>query len=204
MRSRKSHQPTLRVLLLALLFGALLPSNAWAIQVKLRINWPLGGSYSVKGLDSLVQLGGFGLGLAIVLPIEQDVALETGYEYNNGSFTNSTLTYQGNYTAHIVKIGASYSGVEITDTYNLIVGGTLDLPLSGQAEVTRKSDSEKASSSSFGGIGFFGNVGVSDGQWDMFTFYRQRTLSYGLTPPGKSEKLKWTTAAYGLGVGYTF
>ena len=53
MRSRKSHQPTLRVLLLALLFGALLPSNAWAIQVKLRINWPLGGSYSVKGLDGL-------------------------------------------------------------------------------------------------------------------------------------------------------
>ncbi|HBI29132.1 MAG TPA: hypothetical protein DDY54_05790, partial [Deltaproteobacteria bacterium] len=108
------------------------------------------------------------------------------------------------YTSHFVQIGASYSGIGITDSYKLIFSGTVDLPLAGSAEVTRRSDDSKTSSSSFGGLGFYGTAGVADGRVDYYTFYMQRSVSYGLTPPGKNAKLKWTTAAYGLGVGYTF
>jgi hypothetical protein len=53
-------------------------------------------------------------------------------------------------------------------------------------------------------LGFYGTAGVTDGQMDFYTFYQKRSVSYGLTPPGKSTKLKWTTAAYGLGFGYSF
>lgn len=193
-----------RILFILITLAFLIPSSAWAIKVKLRIDLPLGGSYSIKGLNSFVPQGGFGLGLGVIIPYEQDIDIETGYEYRNSSFTNSPSTYKGKYTSHFVKLGASYSGLGITDTYNLIFSGTLDLPLAGSAEVTRKSDDTKASSSDFGGWGFYGTAGVTDGRKDFYAFYQQRSLSYGLTPPGKSEKLKWTTAGYGLGFGYTF
>ena len=198
--ARKTATPLL--LLITLTF--LIPSSAWALKVKLRIDLPLGGSYSITGLDSFVPQGGFGLGLGVVIPYEQDIDIETGYEYKSSSFTDSTSTYKGEYTSHFVQIGASYSGIGITDSYKLIFSGTVDLPLAGSAEVTRRSDGSKTSSSSFGGLGFYGTAGVADGRVDYYTFYMQRSVSYGLTPPGKNAKLKWTTAAYGLGVGYTF
>ena len=39
---------------------------------------------------------------------------------------------------------------------------------------------------------------------DYYLFYDYRNRSYGLTPPGKSDKLSWTTSQYGLGIGFTF
>ena len=140
----------------------------------------------------------------MVIPYEEDIDIEPGYEYKNRRFTTSTQSHKGEYTSHFVQVGASYSGIGITDSYKLILSGTVDLPLAGSAEVTRKSDGTKTSSSSLGGLGFYGTAGVTDGQMDFYTFYQQRSVSYGLTPPGKSAKLKWTTAAYGLGLGYTF
>lgn len=202
--ARKTATPLLGPLLLLITLTFLIPSSAWALKVKLRIDLPLGGSYSITGLDSFVPQGGFGLGLGVVIPYEQDIDIETGYEYKSSSFTDSTSTYKGKYTSHFVQIGASYSGIGITDSYKLIFSGTVDLPLAGSAEVTRSSDDSKISSSSFGGLGFYGTAGVTDGQMDFYTFYQQRSVSYGLTPPGENAKLKWTTAAYGLGVGYTF
>ena len=203
--ARKTATPLLGLLLLITL-TFLIPSSAWALKVKLRIDLPLGGSYSITGLNSFVPYGGFGLGLGVVIPYEQDIDIETGYEYKSRSFTGSTSTstYKGKYTSHFVQIGASYSGIGITDSYKLIFSGTVDLPLAGSAEVTRRSDGSKTSSSSFGGLGFYGTAGVADGRVDYYTFYMQRSVSYGLTPPGENAKLKWTTAAYGLGVGYTF
>ncbi|MEC7417227.1 MAG: hypothetical protein VX420_03315 [SAR324 cluster bacterium] len=202
--ARKTATPLLGPLLLLITLTFLIPSSAWALKVKLRIDLPLGGSYSITGLNSFVPYGGFGLGLGVVIPYEQDIDIETGYEYKSRSFTDSTSTYEGKYTSHFVQIGASYSGIGITDSYKLIFSGTVDLPLAGSAEVTRRSDGSKTSSSSFGGLGFYGTAGVADGRVDYYTFYMQRSVSYGLTPPGENAKLKWTTAAYGLGVGYTF
>ena len=204
--ARKTATPLLGPLLLLITLTFLIPSSAWALKVKLRIDLPLGGSYSITGLNSFVPYGGFGLGLGVVIPYEQDIDIETGYEYKSRSFTGSTSTstYKGKYTSHFVQIGASYSGIGITDSYKLIFSGTVDLPLAGSAEVTRRSDGSKTSSSSFGGLGFYGTAGVADGRVDYYTFYMQRSVSYGLTPPGENAKLKWTTAAYGLGVGYTF
>jgi hypothetical protein len=201
--ARKIGNPIFGTLLILITLTFLMSSSAWALKVKLRIDLPLGGSYSITGLDSFVPQGGFGLGLGVVIPYEQDIDIETGYEYKNHSFT-SAQSYKGKYTSHFVQVGASYSGIGITDSYKLILSGTVNLPLAGSAEVTRKGDGSKTSSSSFGGLGFYGTAGVTDGQMDFYTFYQQRSVSYGLTPPGKSAKLKWTTAAYGLGFGYTF
>lgn len=201
--ARKIGNPIFGTLLILITLTFLMSSSAWALKVKLRIDLPLGGSYSITGLDSFVPQGGFGLGLGVVIPYEQDIDIETGYEYKSHSFT-SAQSYKGKYTSHFVQVGASYSGIGITDSYKLILSGTVDLPLAGSAEVTRKNDGAKTSSSSFGGLGFYGTAGVTDGQMDFYTFYQKRSVSYGLTPPGKSTKLKWTTAAYGLGFGYSF
>ncbi|MDE0908669.1 MAG: hypothetical protein OSB18_14990, partial [SAR324 cluster bacterium] len=168
--ARKTATPLLGPLFLLITLTFLIPSSAWALKVKLRIDLPLGGSYSITGLDSFVPQGGFGLGLGVVIPYEQDIDIETGYEYKSSSFTDSTSTYKGEYTSHFVQIGASYSGIGITDSYKLIFSGTVDLPLAGSAEVTRSSDGSKASSSSFGGLGFYGTAGVADGRVDYYTF----------------------------------
>jgi opacity protein-like surface antigen len=183
---------------------AFLPSSASAIKVKLRLDLPLGGSYSVNGLESFVSQGGFGLGLGVLIPYDQDMDIETGYEYSSVRFNNTSESYKGSYTSHFLKLGGSYFGLQITDSYRLLTGATFDLPLAGQAEVTRKSDQESQSSSDFGGWGIYANAGITNGNMDYYLFYDQRKRSYGLTPPGKSEKLSWTTSQYGLGVGFTF
>ena len=183
---------------------AFLPSSASAIKVKLRLDLPLGGSYSVNGLDSFVSQGGFGLGLGVLIPYDQDMDIETGYEYSSVRFSNTSESYEGSYTSHFLKLGVSYFGLQITDSYRLLTGATFDLPLAGQAEVTRKSDQESQSSGDFGGWGIYANAGITNGNMDYYLFYDQRKRSYGLTPPGKSEKLSWTTSQYGLGVGFTF
>ena len=182
----------------------LFPSNAWAIKLKLRLDFALGRSHSISGLDSFVPQGGYGLGLGVFIPYDENMDIETGYDYTNSRFATSTGTYTGSYTSHFLKLGGSYSGFKITESYGLLAGATLDLPLMGQAEVTRKSNGNKNSSSSFGGWGYYANAGVTDGQMDIYAFYFKRTHSYGLTPSGKSEKLNWATSAYGLGLGYSF
>ena len=61
--ARKTVTPLLGPLLLLITLTFLIPSSAWALKVKLRIDLPLGGSYSITGLNSFVPYGGFGLGL---------------------------------------------------------------------------------------------------------------------------------------------
>ena len=52
--ARKTVPPLLGLLLLLITLTFLIPSSAWALKVKLRIDLPLGGSYSITGLDSFV------------------------------------------------------------------------------------------------------------------------------------------------------
>ena len=198
---KKMERATL-LFLFSLIF--LFPSNAWAIKVKLRLDFPLGRNHSISGLDSFVPQGGYGLGLGVLIPYDENIDIETGYDYTNSRFANSTGTYTGSYTSHFLKLGGSYTGFKITESYRLLSGATLDLPLAGQAEVTRKSNGNKNSSTSFSGWGFYANIGVTDGQMDIYAFYLQRNHSYGLTPSGENEKLNWTSSAYGLGLGYSF
>ena len=194
-----------RFLILLFFLLLLLPSSSLAVKVKLRMDiLPLGASRTIQGLDSINSTGGFGLGLGLLFPFSRDIYFDTGYEYNNVSFTDALENYKGSYSSHYLQIGGSYTAFQVTETYSLIVGSTLDLPISGSAEVTRQSDGSKASSSSLGGWGIYTNGGLTDGEWDFYLFFRQRTQSYGLIPPGQDEKLKWTTTVYGLGLGYTF
>lgn len=195
-----------KIYYLMMIFGILtfLPTSALAIKIKLRLDLPLGGSYSVSGLDSFENKGGFGLGLGVLIPYDQDMDIETGYEYNNARFSNSSESYKGSYTSHFLKLGISYSGLPITDSYRLLTGATFDLPLAGNAEVTRNSDQKSTSTGNFGGWGIYANAGITNGNMDYYLFYDQRKRSYGLSPPGKNEKLSWTTSLYGLGISFTF
>ncbi|MGB1694205.1 MAG: hypothetical protein ACPHKR_09185, partial [bacterium] len=172
-------------------------------KVKLRLNLiKLGGSDSVAGLDNIKNQGAFGIGLGVLIPYDQDMDIETGYEYSNVRFSDTEENYKGSYTSHFLKAGISYFGIQVTDSYRLLTGATFDLPLAGQAEVTRESDSK--SSEDFGGWGIYANAGITNGNMDYYLFYDYRNRSYGLTPPGKSDKLSWTTSQYGLGIGLTF
>ena len=180
---------------------AILPSSASAIKIKLRLDLPFDRSHSISGMDSF---GGFGLGLGVLIPYDQDMDIETGYEYSSVRFSNTSESYEGSYTSHFLKLGVSYFGLQITDSYHLLTGATFDLPLAGQAGVTQKSPPGSKSSGDFGGWGIYTNAGITNGNMDYYLFYDQRKRSYGLTPPGKNEKLSWTTSQYGLGLGFTF
>ena len=194
-----------RVLILLFSLFLLFPSSSLAIKVKLRMDiLPLGASRSIQGLDSINNTEVFGLGLGLLFPISRDIDIDTGYEYNSVRFTDVLEKYKGSYSSNYLQIGGSYTGFQVSETYNLIVGSTLDLPVSGRAEVIRQSDGSMASSSTIGGWGIYANGGLTDGEWDFYLFFRQRTQSYGLTPPGQDEQLKWTTTVYGIGLGYTF
>ena len=190
--------------MMLVLILAVLPTSASAIKVKLRLDLPFGGSYSIQGLDGFETQGGFGIGLGVLIPYDQDMDIETGYEYSNVRFSDTEENYKGSYTSHFLKAGISYFGIQVTDSYRLLTGATFDLPLAGQAEVTRKSDSQSKSSGDFGGWGIYANAGITNGNMDYYLFYDYRNRSYGLTPPGKSNKLSWTTSQYGLGIGLTF
>ena len=72
-------------------------------------------------------------------------------QYSNVRFSDTDENYKGSYTSHFLKAGISYFGIQVTDSYRLLTGATFDLPLAGQAEVTRKSDSQSKSSGDFGG-----------------------------------------------------
>ena len=191
--------------MIILMLLSLYPTTVSAIKVKLRLNLlKLGGSDSVAGLDNIKNQGAIGIGLGVLIPYDQDMDIETGYEYNNVLFSDTDENYKGSYTSHFLKAGISYFGIQVTDSYRLLTGATFDLPLAGQAEVTRKSDSQSKSSGDFGGWGIYANAGITNGNMDYYLFYDYRNRSYGLTPPGKSDKLSWTTSQYGLGIGLTF
>ena len=54
--------------MMLVLILAVLPTSASAIKVKLRLDLPFGGSYSIQGLDSFETQGGFGIGLGVLIP----------------------------------------------------------------------------------------------------------------------------------------
>ena len=62
--------------MMQVLILAVLPTSASAIKVKLRLDLPFGGSYSIQGLDSFETQGGFGIGLGVLIPYDQDMALK--------------------------------------------------------------------------------------------------------------------------------
>ena len=105
-----------RLMMLVLIF-AVLPTSASAIKVKLRMDLPFGGSYSIQGLNSFETQGGFGIGLGVLIPYDQDMDIETGYEYSNVRFSDTEENYKGSYTSHFLKACLLYTSPSPRDAH---------------------------------------------------------------------------------------
>ena len=181
--------------------------QAMAVKVKLRFLFPVSTKQITDGFeDSTLKTSEFVL--AFLMPVSRDTLLDLGYSYFNARVEDSNAIsdkYSGVFRAHLLEVGAGYSGFKITRTISLIVDLAVRIPLSGQGEV--KGGQQKSEASSISGMGYFISSGAAYGNLEITIFYQKRDLSFdGLTVlrNGIHEDVALHSTEYGLGFGYTF
>ena len=97
--------------------------------------------------------------------------LDLGYSYFNARIedpADSSDGYKGVFRAHLLELGAGYSGFELTRNILLIFEASVRIPISGQAEVKGNQDSSEASSIS--GMGYFLDPALLTATWKCCYF----------------------------------
>tara|TARA_Y100001970_G_C14165533_1_gene821062 strand:- start:851 stop:1453 length:603 start_codon:yes stop_codon:yes gene_type:complete len=189
---------------IALLF---ISNQAIAVKAKIRFLFPVSTKNVTDGFeDSTLKTSEFIL--AFLMPVSRDTNLDLGYSYFNARIEDpKTITeqYSGVFRAHLLQVGAGYTGFEITRTISLVIDLAVRIPLSGQGEV--KGNQNKSEATSISGMGYFISTGAAYGNLEISLFYQNRDLSFdGLTVTRNNEikDVAIHSTEYGLGFSYTF
>jgi len=181
--------------------------QAMAVKAKIRFLFPVSTKDTTDGFeDSNLKTSEFVL--AFLMPVSRDTKLDLGYSYFSARIEDpksSSDKYSGVFRAHLLEVGAGYSGIKITRTISLVVDLAVRIPLSGQGEV--KGSQNKSEAKSISGMGYFISSGAAYGNLEISIFYQKRDLSFdGLTVlrNGERRDVAIHSSEYGLGFGYTF
>ena len=184
-----------------------LSTEVWAVRAKIRFLFPISMVGVTDGFeDTKINTSEFVL--SFVMPVSRNTQLDFGYSYFNARIEDtgtSSEDYSGVFRAHLLEIGAGYTGIELTRTISMLIEASTRFPVSGQAEVNGNPGSSEAESIS--GMGYFLGSGIAYGNIDLLLFYQQRDLTFDeltVLRDGVSKDVALHSTEYGIGIGYTF
>jgi len=183
-------------------------TQAWAVRAKIRFLFPVSTKNVTDGFEEDSELKTSEFVLAFLMPISRNTQLDLGYSYFNARIedpADSSEGYKGVFRAHLLELGAGYTGFELTRNISLLFEASVRIPISGQAEVKGNQDPSEASSIS--GMGYFFGSGIAYGNMEVLLFYQRKNLSFDdltVLRNGKPQDVALHSTEYGLGLGYTF
>ena len=184
-----------------------LATELWAVRAKIRFLFPITIESVTDGFeDTNINTSEFVL--SFLMPVSRSTQLDFGYSYFNARIEDtvtSSEAYTGVFRAHLLELGAGYTGVELTRTISMLIEASTRFPVSGQAEVNGNPGSSEAKSIS--GMGYFLGSGIAYGNIDLLLFYQQRDLTFDeltVLRDGVSKDVALHSTEYGIGIGYTF
>ena len=182
-------------------------TEVWAVTAKIRFLFPISIESVTDGFED-TQINTSEFVLSFVMPVSRNTQLDFGYSYFNARIEDSVTSsdsYTGVFRAHLLEIGADYTGIDLTRTISMLIEASARFPISGQAEVNGTPGSSEAESIS--GMGYFLGSGISYGKIDLLLFYQQRDLTFDeltVLRGGVSKDVALHSTEYGIGIGYTF
>ena len=182
-------------------------TELWAVSAKIRFLFPVSIESITDGFED-TQINTSEFVLSFVMPVSRNTQLDFGYSYFNARIEDSVTSsesYTGVFRAHLLEIGAGYTGIDLTRTISMLIEASTRFPISGQAEVNGTPGSSEAESIS--GMGYFLGSGISYGKIDLLLFYQQRDLTFDeltVLRDGVSKDVALHSTEYGIGIGYTF
>ena len=184
-----------------------LANEVLAVRAKIRFLFPVRTESVTDGFeDTAINTSEFVL--SFMMPVSRNTQLDFGYSYFNARIEDadtSSEAYSGVFRAHLLEIGAGYTGIELTRTISMLIEASTRFPVSGQAEVNGTPGSSEAESIS--GMGYFLGSGIAYGNIDLLLFYQQRDLTFDeltVLRNGVSKDVALHSSEYGIGIGYTF
>ena len=184
-----------------------LATQVWAMKAKIRFLFPISMKSVTDGFEG-TKINTSEFVLSFVMPVSRNTQLDFGYSYFNARIEDpdtSSEAYSGVFRAHLLEIGAGYTGIELTRTISLLIEASTRFPVSGQAEVNGTPGSSEAESIS--GMGYFLGSGIAYGNFDVLLFYQRRDLTFDeltVLRDGISKDVALHSTEYGIGIGYTF
>ena len=184
-----------------------LANEVWAVRAKIRFLFPIIIESVTDGFED-TQINTSEFVLSFVMPVSRNTQLDFGYSYFNARIEDkdtSSEAYSGVFRAHLLEIGAGYTGFELTRTISMLIEVSTRFPVSGQAEVNGIPGSSEAESIS--GMGYFLGSGITYGNIDLLLFYQQRDLTFDkltVLRDGVNKDVALHSKEYGIGIGYTF
>ena len=184
-----------------------LATEVLAVRAKIRFLFPISIQSVTDGFEG-TNINTSEFVLSFVMPVSRNTQLDFGYSYFNARIQDSVTSsesYTGVFRAHLLEIGAGYTGIDLTRTISMIIEASTRFPVSGQAEVNGTPGSSEAESIS--GMGYFLGSGITYGKIDLLLFYQQRDLTFDkltVLRDGVSKDVALHSTEYGIGIGYTF
>ena len=184
-----------------------LATQVWAVKAKIRFLFPVSMKSVTDGFEG-TKINTSEFVLSFVMPVSRNTQLDFGYSYFNARIEDpdtSSEAYSGVFRAHLLEIGAGYTGIELTRTISMLIEASTRFPVSGQAEVNGTPGSSEAESIS--GMGYFLGSGIAYGNFDVLLFYQLKNLSFDdltVLRDGISKDVALHSTEYGIGIGYTF
>ena len=193
-----------KFLTFCLLFFA---TEVLAVTAKIRFLFPVSIESVTDGFEN-TEINTSEFVLSFLMPVSRNTQLDFGYSYFNARIEDpdtSSEAYSGVFRAHLLEIGAGYTGIELTRTISMLIEASTRFPVSGQAEVNGTPGSSEAESIS--GMGYFLGSGIAYGNIDLLLFYQQRDLTFDeltVLRDGVSKDVALHSKEYGISIGYTF
>ena len=184
-----------------------LATQVWAVKAKIRFLFPVSMKSVTDGFEG-TKINTSEFVLSFVMPVSRNTQLDFGYSYFNARIEDpdtSSEAYSGMFRAHLLEIGAGYTGIELTRTISMFIEASTRFPVSGQAEVNGTPGSSEAESIS--GMGYFLGSGIAYGNFDVLLFFQRRDLTFDeltVLRDGISKDVALHSTEYGISIGYTF
>ncbi|GIT04260.1 MAG: hypothetical protein CM1200mP28_15190 [Deltaproteobacteria bacterium] len=184
-----------------------LATEVWAVRAKIRFLFPVSMESVTDGFEN-TTINTSEFVLSFVMPVSRNTQLDFGYSYFNARIEDantSSEAYSGVFRAHLLEIGAGYTGIELTKTISILFEASTRFPVSGRAGSKWNPGSSEAESIS--GMGYFLGSGIAYGNIDLLLFYQQRDLTFDeltVLRDGVSKDVALHSTEYGIGIGYTF
>ena len=189
------------------IFLMCLANEVWAVRAKIRFLFPVSMQSVTDGFED-TEINTSEFVLSFIMPVSRNTQLDFGYSYFNARIEDtdtSSEAYTGVFRAHLLEIGASYTGIELNRTISMLIEASTRFPVSGQAKVNGIPGSSEAKSIS--GMGYFLGSGIAYGNIDLLLFFQQRDLTFDeltVLRDGVSKDVALHSTEYGIGIGYTF
>jgi len=177
------------------------------VKAKIRFLFPVSMKSVTDGFEG-TKINTSEFVLSFVMPVSRNTQLDFGYSYFNARIEDpdtSSEAYSGVFRAHLLEIGAGYTGIELTRTISMLIEASTRFPVSGQGEVNGAPGSSEAESIS--GMGYFLGSGIAYGNIDVLLFFQRRDLTFDeltVLRDGISKDVALHSTEYGIGIGYTF